>query len=144
MRKRVLYALAQVLLVIACAVLIPVGAVLALKLTGAQEPEMFGWIGIMLLILVYSPMTAAVSALVLGTGTMLDQARTTGQTVMAILIGILHGFVFLLAAVSFAVMIASAVAVSVIVLVLTTIHLIRRKQNKVLENIGTIAPNSQH
>jgi len=144
MRKRVLYALAQVLLVIACAVLIPVGAVLALKLTGAQEPEMFGWIGIMLLILVYSPMTAAVSALVLGTGTMLDHARTTGQTVMAILIGILHGFVFLLAAVSFAVMIASAVAVSVIVLVLTTIHLIRRKQNKVLENIGTIAPNSQH
>ena len=144
MRKRVLYALAQVLLVIACAVLIPAGAVLALKLTGAQEPEMFGWIGIMLLILVYSPMTAAVSALVLGTGTMLDHARTTGQTVMAILIGILHGFVFLLAAVSFAVMIASAVAVSVIVLVLTTIHLIRRKQNKVLENIGTIAPNSQH
>ena len=142
MRKRVLYALAQVLLVIACAVLIPVGAVLALKLTGAQEPEMFGWIGIMLLILVYSPMTAAVSAPVLGTGTMLDHARTTGQTVMAILIGILHGFVFLLAAVSFAVMIASAVAVSVIVLVLTTIHLIRRKQNKVLENIGTIAPNS--
>ena len=144
MRKRVLYALAQVLLVIACAVLIPVGAVLALKLTGAQEPEMFGWIGIMLLILVYSPMTAAVSALVLGTGTVLDHARTTGQTVMAILIGILHGFVFLLAAVSFAVMIASAVAVSVIVLVLTTIHLLRRKQNKVLENIGTIAPNSQH
>ena len=144
MRKRILYALAQVLLVIACAVLIPAGAVLALKLTGAQEPEMFGWIGIMLLILVYSPMTAAVSALVLGTGTMLDHARTTGQTVMAILIGILHGFVFLLAAVSFAVMIASAVAASVIVLVLTTIHLIRRKQNKVLENIGTIAPNSQH
>jgi hypothetical protein len=134
MRKRILYALAQILLVVACAVLVPAGAVIVLKLTGTQEPEMFGWGGVLLLILVYSPMSAALSALVLGTGAMLNHTRTTGQTVMAILIGILHGFVFLLAAISPWVMLASAAAVSVLILVLTTIHLTRRKQNKALEN----------
>jgi hypothetical protein len=143
MIKRILYGLAQMLLVIAFAMLIPAGAVLALKLSGAQEPEMVGWVGVLLLVLIYSPMSAAVSALILGTVAMLIPARTAGQIIMAIMSGILHGAVFLLVVASPPVMIAASIASSLLVLVMTTIHVARREQNSLLENIGTSAPNSQ-
>ena len=129
MKKRILYALTQILLVVGCAVLVPAGAVIVLKLTGGQEPEMIGWVGVLLLILIFSPMSAALSAIVLGTGAILNPTRTIEQTVMAIVIGILHGCIFLFAAISLPFMLASAAAVSLITIVLTTIHLVRGKQN---------------
>ena len=133
MKQRILYALAQILVVTVCAVLIPEGALLVDKLTGEPEPAIFGWGGVFVLILIYAAMSAAVSALILGTNAFLAKHRSRSQTILAIIVGILHGFVFLLSfESSLQRALAAPIAVSVIVVVVFVIHLVRMKQNKCL------------